>query len=77
MFIAGGLIALGVGYLVLVMANKEKEGVKILGQAIGIFVILASILCIVCSVSKCAGKYAGKSGCSPAQAQQCPMTQKG
>ncbi|MCG3176712.1 MAG: hypothetical protein MOGMAGMI_01672 [Candidatus Omnitrophica bacterium] len=57
------LIALGVGYLVFVTASKEKEGVKLLGQVIGIFVMIASLLCLICSSMKCVGKSGyGKGG---------------
>ena len=67
------LIALGVGYLVYLHASKEKEGVKLLGQAIGIFVMIAAVLCLVCSTSKCMKKYGGSfSGKAP----MCPMSSK-
>lgn len=72
------LVALGVGYLVYITACKEKEGVKILGQVIGIFVMIAAILCLICSSMKCMDKGAGygchksgygKSHCSMKTAQ--------
>ena len=47
------LIALGVGYLVYLNANKEKEGLKLLGQVIGILIMIGAVLSSVCSVSKC------------------------
>lgn len=56
---AVSLVALGVGYLVYITACKEKEGVKILGQVIGIFVMIAAILCLICSSMKCMDKGAG------------------
>ncbi|MBI3251975.1 MAG: hypothetical protein HYZ52_01470 [Candidatus Omnitrophica bacterium] len=75
MFIAGGLIALGVGYLVYTGAGKEKEGVKLLGQAIGIFVMIAAALSIVCGAMRCA--YLKAAGGCPTMASRggCPMTQ--
>lgn len=73
---AVSLVALGVGYLVYITACKEKEGVKILGQVIGIFVMIAAILCLICSSMKCMDKgYGchkggyGKSHCSMKMAQ--------
>ena len=57
------LIALGVGYLVFMQASKEKEGVKLLGQTLGIFVMIASVLCLMCGAVKCALKGYG-----------CPLT---
>ena len=50
---AMGLIALGVGYLVLLSANREKEGVKLLGQVIGIIIMIAAVLSSLCVASKC------------------------
>lgn len=72
------LVALALGYKVLVDASKEKEGLKILGQAIGIFVILASIAGFACGVSRCIGKSGGKYGmnkdsCSMMGKADCPM----
>ena len=72
MMIAHGLIALGVGYLVYVTASKEKEGVKLLGQAIGIFVMIASVLSVVCS-----SMYgAHKDRCSMSGRSECPLMAK-
>lgn len=47
------LIALVLGYQTYLLAIKEKEGVKILGQMIGIFVMIASVLAIGCGIAKC------------------------
>ena len=71
---AVGLIALGVGYLVFLHASKEKEGVKLLGQVIGIFVMFAAVLCLVGSTAKCMKR----DGCpfSGKKAPMCPMSSK-
>ena len=64
---AVGLIALGVGYLVFLQGSKEKEGLKLLGQVIGIVIMVASILAGLC-VAKCK-MFGGK-------APMCPITGK-
>ena len=70
---AVSLIALGLGYLVYLHASKEKEGVKLLGQVIGIFVMIASVLCLMGSAAKCARK----DGCPfSGKAPMCPMSAK-
>ena len=74
MFGALGLIALVLGYKVFVDASKEKEGVKLLGQAIGIFVMIAAVLTIVCGTMKCLAKYGG--GCPIAAKSYCPVAAK-
>ena len=63
------LIALALGYLVFLSASKEKEGIKILGQVIGIVVMLAALLAFACESAKCATKY----GCHIMQKMPCPM----
>jgi hypothetical protein len=69
-----GLIALGVGYLVLLNANKEKEGLRLLGQAVGILIMIAAILSSICMASKCmSGKSCGKQGMMAKSAPMCPM----
>jgi hypothetical protein len=75
MYIGIALVALALGYKVLVDASKEKEGLKILGQAIGIFVILASVAGFVCGVTKCIKKNCdkmGKAGCPISAKANCP-----
>ena len=73
MHCAVALIALSVGYLVYLHASKEKEGVKLLGQVIGIFVMIAAVLCLACSTAKCMKK----NGCpSSGKAPMCPMSAK-
>ena len=66
---AMGLIALGVGYLVLLSANKEKEGVKLLGQVIGILIMIAAVLSSLCMASKCGRKGYGAPMCPISQAK--------
>ncbi len=78
---AMGLIALGVGYLVLLNANKEKEGLKLLGQALGILIMIAAVMSSLCAATKCmrGGDYygRGKSICPmSAQAPMCPLSHK-
>ena len=63
------LIALGVGYLSYLQASKEKEGLKLLGQVIGIFVMIASLLSLFCSAGKCMMK----NGYGYDKAPMCPM----
>ena len=47
------LIALAVGYYVLIIADKEKKQTKLLGQIIGWIIIVASLLGIWCYVQQC------------------------
>ena len=80
MYAVLGLIALALGYKVFVDAGKEKEGVKLLGQVIGIFVMIAAVLSILCGTMKCMTKY-GKYDCptksfvkyAPQSPMDCPM----
>lgn len=72
MSVALCLIALALGYKVFVDASKEKEGVKLLGQAIGIFVMVAALLLALCGAMKCAYK----SGYSMMSKYSCPMMAK-
>ena len=70
---AVALVALSLGYLVYLHASKEKEGVKLLGQVIGIFVMIASVLCLMGSASKCMRK----NGCPfSGKAPMCPLSAK-
>lgn len=72
------LIALALGYKVYVDAGKEKEGVKILGQAIGVFVMIAAVL--VTLMGFCPKYRDGKHGwghCGKGRASvDCPMKKK-
>ena len=47
------LIAMALGYKVLLEANKEKKGVKSLGQVVAVFVILGAVFSLVCGAMKC------------------------
>ena len=66
-----GLIALAVGYFVLVQANKEKGRMKSLGQLIGVLIMVAAALS-----SLCVAKY--KMGNCPLTGgkMMCPFTGK-
>jgi hypothetical protein len=59
-----GLIALGVGYLVLIHAGREAGGIRTLGKIVGAVIMIASIAGMVCA-AKC--KMGGGS---------CPLTGK-
>lgn len=72
MSVALALIALALGYKVFVDASREKEGLKILGQAIGILVMIGALLATVCATMKCAYK----SGYSMMSKYSCPMMAK-
>ena len=67
------LVALGVGYIVLLQANKEKEGLKLLGQAIGILILIGAVLSALCSSMKCAK---GGGACATDK-KMCAVTDKG
>ncbi len=69
MSVAFCLIALAVGYKVFVDASKEKKDVKVLGRAIGIFIMVVAFLLSLCG----AMKYAYKSGCPIMSKFSCPM----
>ena len=68
-----GLVALGIGYLVLLNANKEKEGLKVLGQAIGILIMVVSVLMGLCAMKKC---IKGGSCGSYSSSMMCPVSGK-
>jgi len=58
MHIALALIALTLGYKVFADASKEKEGLKLLGQIIGIFVMILALLGTLCGMmNTCHGSY--------------------
>ncbi len=69
MYAAVALIALALGYKVFADAHKEKEGLKLLGQIIGVVVMLAAVLCMLCGAVKC--MY--KSQCSIMSKSSCPL----
>ena len=67
------LVALGVGYMVLLHANKEKEGLKILGQVIAILIMIGAAASSLCAAKcKMDGDYRGKGSKAP----MCPITGK-
>lgn len=59
------LIALGAGYLVCAQASKEKKALKLLGYAIGVFVIVVSGVIVLNKLTWFCGS-----------AKQCPLTGK-
>ena len=61
---AVGLIALALGYGVFLQASKEKEGLRLLGQVIGIAVMIGAVLS-----GFCAAKY-------KMMGPGCPMSSK-
>ena len=65
-----GLIALGVGYLVFSNAMKEKEGLKLLGQVIGILIMIGAIVSSLC-IAKC--KMMGGACPMSGKAMMCPV----
>ena len=71
MGLATGLIALSLGYFVYAGASKEKEGIKLLGQIIGIVVMIAALMTTACSAMKCMAK----SGC-PMMSKMCRFSEK-
>ena len=76
---AVSLIALGVGYLVYLHASKEKEGVKLLGQAIGIVVMIGAVLSMFCAARsmKMGGcPFSGKAPMCPYSAKQADQAQQ-
>ena len=64
MHTAVALVALALGYKVFVDAHKEKDGLKLLGQIVGVAVMVAAVLCVFCGAVMCLHKSScGKSGC--------------
>ena len=72
-----GLITLGVGYTVFTNATREKKTVKFLGQGIGILIMIASLLALVCASMKCAMMggcpFSQKSKCRTMDKAMCPF----
>ncbi len=73
---AMALVALGVGYLVLLNANKEKEGIKLLGQVIAILIMIGAVASSICAASKCGHGGYGKGECAMMSkgAPMCPIS---
>ena len=67
---AVALIALALGYKVFADAHKEKEGLKLLGQIVGVVVMLAAVLCALYGTVRCMNK----SQCSTMSKMGCPLT---
>ncbi|GEM_PF-1205385 len=67
------LVALCLGYLVFQSASKDKEGLKLLGQIIGIAVMVLALLCAVCATMKCISKSGCPLGKKSGYGQVCPM----
>lgn len=61
------LIVLALGYLVLAQAYKEKGSLKVLGQAVGVIVVIGAIVSILFMSMKCAGMSC------PVMKGYCPM----
>jgi hypothetical protein len=71
------LIALGWGYRVLLDAYREKEGLKILGQVIGIFVMIAALLGLSAGLCpKMRGMGMGDCAMMKSAKAFCPVTGK-
>ena len=69
---AVSLVALSLGYLVYLHASKEKEGVKLLGQVIGLVVMIGAVMSMFC-----AAKYMKRDGCPfSGKAPMCPFTKQ-
>ena len=66
------LVALALGYKVFADAHKEKEGLKLLGQVIGLVVMLGAVLFLLCGAAKC--MY--NSQCPMMSKSACPFTAK-
>ncbi len=77
MVIAVSLLALAFGYKAFVDASKEKEGLKLLGQAIGIFVMILAFLSTLCGISYKMSKCMMMSKASYGMVEKsCPMVKK-
>ena len=78
MSVAVCLIALALGYKVFADASKEKEGIRLLGQIIGIVVMVLALISTACATMKCAYKAGcpmmSKFRCS--MSSSCPMSAK-
>ena len=66
------LIALGVGYLVYLNAAKEKEGLKLLGQVIGVVIMVGAVVSSLC-MAKCK-MMGGACPMSSGKAMMCPVS---
>ncbi len=57
------LVALGVGYFVLLAALKEKKKIKLLGQVISAVIIILSVLGLWCYALQCYQTVQGGAAC--------------
>ena len=73
MSIGVSLIALALGYKVFVDASRGKEGVRLLGQVIGIFVMLVALLATICGIRSQMASCMEGSGC-PMKARMCQLS---
>ena len=72
MNVAISLVALALGYKVFADAHKEKEGLKLLGQIIGVVVMIASVLALTCGAAKCMKNQ----NCFMISKSNCPLMAK-
>lgn len=64
------LITLAVGYKVLVEGLREKKGaIRLIGLAVGTFIIAVSLMGSLCVLMNCAGKK----GCSLMNKSECSI----
>ena len=73
MSIGIALVALALGYKVFADAYKEKEGLRLLGQIVGVGVMVLALVSAVCSTMKC--MY--QAGCPLMSKSNCAMMAKG
>ena len=78
MHAAVALVALALGYKVFADAHKEKEGLRLLGQIVGLVVMLAAVASMFCGMASCLSggsqcHMMAKSGCPHAAKTVCPM----
>ena len=77
MSVSISLVALALGYKIFADAHKEKEGIKLLGQIIGVVVMIAALLSVACGAAKCMkrldGSMMSKSNCAMMAKTSCPM----
>ena len=92
MHAGSALIALALGYVVFAHAYKEKEGLKLLGQIVGVAVMVLSLLLIICGAMQCKSmnggnsdkcamghkdcKMKGDADCAMSGKKMCPITGK-
>jgi hypothetical protein len=69
------LLSAVAGYLVLERAAKQKNGLRRVGQAVGWFVLVVSLLGVLCKVGACIG-MGGMCSTSGKRGGMCPITGK-